>query len=135
MTLLLILGKIVAEGISTQEDRLLIPCHIFSFILLLLLFMTLRPLGNRVIVKPDAKEEMTKAGIILPDTANTERPERGEVIAIGPGRMLDNGTREAMSIKVGDKIVFKKYSPDEVKVGNEEFLVIAETDIMAVLES
>jgi chaperonin GroES len=94
----------------------------------------LRPLGDRVIVKPAAKEEMTKAGIILPDTIDKERPEQGEIIATGPGKTLDNGTRAAMSVKVGDKVVFKKYSPDEVKVGDEEYLVIAESDIMAVIE-
>lgn len=96
--------------------------------------MQLRPLGDRVIVKPAAKEEMTKAGIILPDTVDKERPEQGEVVAVGPGRLLENGSRAAMGLKVGDKIVFKKYSPDEVKVGNEEFLVIAESDVMAVIE-
>jgi chaperonin GroES len=96
--------------------------------------MTLRPLGDRVIVKPAAKEEMTKTGIIIPDTANKERPEQGEVIAVGPGRLLDSGNRAAMSIKVGDKIVFKKYSPDEVKIESAEYLVISEGDVMAVVE-
>src|SRR3989338_9202515 len=94
----------------------------------------LRHLGDRVIVKPAAKEEMTKTGIILPDTVNKERPETGEVIAVGPGKMLENGSRSAMSIKVGDKIVFKKYSPDEVKIDDVEYLVIAESDVMAVIE-
>lgn len=96
--------------------------------------MQLRPLGDRVIVKPVAKEEMTKAGIILPDTANKERPEQGEIIAVGPGKLLENGSRAPISLKVGDKIVFKKYSPDEVKVNEEEFLVISESDVMAVVE-
>lgn len=96
--------------------------------------MQLRPLTDRVIVRPAAREEMTKAGIILPDTIDKERPEQGEVIAIGPGRLLDNGSRATMSLKVGDKIVFKKYSPDEVKIGDEEFLVISESDVMAVIE-
>ncbi|MBU2612839.1 co-chaperone GroES [Patescibacteria group bacterium] len=96
--------------------------------------MQLRPLGDRVIVRPAAKEEMTKAGIILPDTVDKERPEQGEIIAVGPGRLLDSGTRAAMSLKVGDKIVFKKYSPDEVKVEDQEVLVIAESDVMAVIE-
>jgi chaperonin GroES len=96
--------------------------------------MQLRPLGDRVIVKPAAKEEMTKTGIILPDTVSKERPEQGEVIAVGPGRMLDNGSRAAVNLKVGDKIVFKKYSPDEVKLGNEEFLVLSENEVLAVLE-
>lgn len=96
--------------------------------------MNLRPLSDRVIVKPAAKEELSKAGIILPDTLDKERPEQGEVVAIGPGRLLENGTRAAMTLKVGDKIVFKKYSPDEVKVQGEDYLVIAESDVMAVLE-
>lgn len=94
----------------------------------------LRPLGDRVIVKPAAKEEMTKAGIILPDTVDKERPEQGEVIAVGPGRALENGSRAAMSLKIGDKVVFKKYGPDEVKIDNQEFLVISESDVMAVIE-
>ncbi len=96
--------------------------------------MQLRPLGDRVIVKPAAKEEMTKAGIILPDTVDKERPEQGEIIAVGPGRMLDSGARAPMSLKVGDKVVFKKYSPDEVKVEDQEYLVISESDVMAVIE-
>jgi len=96
--------------------------------------MKLHPLGDRVVVKPVAKEEMTKAGIILPDTVDKERPEQGEVIAVGPGRLLDSGARAVMSLNVGDKIVFKKYSPDEVKVENEEYLIIAESDVMAVVE-
>lgn len=96
--------------------------------------MKLRPLSDRVIVKPAPKEEKTKTGIILPDTAGKERPEQGEVIAVGPGRLLDSGSRAAMAVKVGDKIVFKKYSADEVKADGEEYLVIAETDIVAVIE-
>jgi len=96
--------------------------------------LKLRPLGDRVIVKPAAKEEMTKAGIILPDTVDKERPEQGEVIAVGPGRVLDNGQMSTMSLKIGDKIVFKKYGPDEVKMGDEELLVISESDVMAVIE-
>ena len=96
--------------------------------------MQLRPLGDRVIVKATSKEEMTKSGIILPDTVDKERPEQGAVMAIGPGRLLENGTRAPMSVKVGDKIVFKKYSPDEVKIDKEEYLVLSESDIMAVIE-
>ena len=96
--------------------------------------MKLRPLGDHVIVKPLANDEVTKAGIVLPDTVNKEKPEKGEVIAVGPGKLLENGQRSAPSVKVGDKVVFKKYSPDEVKVDGEEYLVISEGDIMAVLE-
>lgn len=97
--------------------------------------MKLRPLGNRVIVKPASKEEMTKSGILLPDTASKERPEQGDVMEVGPGLLLENGTRQAMSVKAGDRIMFKKYSPDEIKLDDVEYLVLAETDIMAVIEN
>src|SRR3989344_3840249 len=97
--------------------------------------MKLRPLGDHVIVKPLKEDEITKSGIVLPDTVDKEKPEKGEVIAIGPGKILDNGQRAAMSVKVGDKVVFKKYSPDEIKVEDEEVLVLNESDIIAVLES
>jgi len=96
--------------------------------------MNLRPLNDRLIVKAAAKEEKTKSGIVLPDTIDKERPEQGEVIAVGPGRVLDNGQRAAMSVKIGDKVVFKKYSPDEIKIEDVEYLVISEGDVMAVIE-
>ncbi len=96
--------------------------------------MKLRPLGDRVVVRPLSRDEVTKSGIILPDTVEKERPEKGEVIAIGPGKVLDNGAFAPMGVKVGDQVVFKKYSPDEVKVDDVEYLVIAESDIMAVIE-
>lgn len=95
--------------------------------------MKLRPLGDRVVVKPLPQEEVTKSGIIL-HSNDKERPERGEIIAIGPGKLLDNGSFAPMGVKVGDQVVFKKYSPDEVKVDGEELLVIAESDVMAVIE-
>lgn len=96
--------------------------------------MNLRPLNDRLIVKAVAKEEKTKSGIVLPDTLNKERPEQGEVIAVGPGRLMENGNRSAMSVKVSDKILFKKYSPDEVKIDGIEYLVVSESDVMAVIE-
>ena len=97
--------------------------------------MKLRPLGDRVIVKAMSKEEKSKGGIILPDTVDKERPEQGEVSAVGPGKLLENGLRAPMNVKVGDKIVFKKYSPDEVKIDGIEHLVLSESDVMAVVES
>ena len=97
--------------------------------------MQLRPLGDHVIVKPLKENEITKSGIVLPDTVDKEKPEKGEVIAIGPGKLMDNGQRAPMSVKVGDKVVFKKYSPDEIKIDNEEVLVLNESDIIAVIES
>jgi len=96
--------------------------------------MNLRPLGDRVIVKAATKEEMTKSGILLPDMGDKERPEQGEVIAIGPGRLLENGTRSAMSVKVSDRVMFKKYAPDEIKLDNETYLVLSESDLIAVVE-
>ncbi len=96
--------------------------------------MKLKPLNDHVVVKPAAKEEVTKSGIVLPDTIDKERPEQGEVIAVGSGKLLENGQRAQMSVKIGDKVVFKKYSPDEFKIDDEEFLLIGENDILAVIE-
>jgi len=96
--------------------------------------MNLKPLNNNVIVKASNKEEMTKSGIFLPDTINKEKPEQGEIIAVGPGKTDNNGNRIEMSVKVGQKVVFKKYSPDNIKINNEEYLVINENDILAILE-
>lgn len=96
--------------------------------------MNLKPLHDHVIVKPITEDEVTKAGIVLPDTVDKEKPEKGEVVAAGPGKIMDNGQRAEMSVAVGDKVMFKKYSPDEIKVEGEEYLIIAESDILAVLE-
>lgn len=96
--------------------------------------MKLKPLNNQVIVRASSKEEITKSGIVLPDTIDKEKPEQGEVIAIGPGKLSDSGQRLAMTVKVGDQVVFKKYSPDDIKIGDEEYLVINENDILAIIE-
>lgn len=96
--------------------------------------MKLKPLHDHVIVKPITEDEVTAAGIVLPDTVDKEKPEKGEVIAAGPGKLLESGQRAPLSVKVGDKVMFKKYSPDEIKVDKEEYLIIAEGDILAVLE-
>ncbi|MEK9152015.1 MAG: co-chaperone GroES [Patescibacteria group bacterium] len=95
--------------------------------------MQVQPLSNRVLVKAVTEAEKTKGGIILPDTVDKEKPEKGEVVAVGPGKLLDNGSRAAMSVKPGDKVVFKKYSPDEVKVDGQELLILDESDILAVI--
>ena len=95
--------------------------------------MNLKPLNDHVIVKPAAEEEVTESGIVLPDTVDKEKPEKGEVVAAGPGKMLENGQRAAMSVKEGDVVMFKKYSPDEIKVDDKEYLVISESDILAIL--
>jgi len=94
----------------------------------------LRPLHDQLIVKAISDEQATKAGIILPDTVDKQRSEKGEVIAIGPGKLTDSGKRQEMSVKAGDKVIFKKYAPDQVKIENQEFLIIAESDVLAVIE-
>lgn len=95
--------------------------------------MNIKPLGDRVIIKPIAEDITTKSGIVLPETVEKEKAEKGEVLAVGPGRPLDNGTLAPMSVKVGDKVMFKKYSPDEIKIEGEEFLIISESDILAII--
>ena len=95
--------------------------------------MNLRPLHDRVIVKRMEEERMSAGGIVIPDSA-TEKPVRGEVLAIGNGKILDNGEKRALDISVGDAILFGKYSGTEVKVDGEELLVMREEDIMAVIE-
>jgi len=96
--------------------------------------MKLKPLHDNVVVKPSSVEEITKSGIVLPETASKERPERGEVVAVGPGKRMGNGELSPMSLKIGDKVMFKKYSPDEIKIDNEEYLLISESDVLAILE-
>ena len=97
--------------------------------------MKLKPLNENIIVKPIIEDEVTKSGIVLPDTVDKEKPEKGEVIAVGEGKTLDNGQKAPMSVKVGDIVIFKKYSPDEIKIEDVEYLVISESDILAILES
>ncbi len=94
----------------------------------------LKPLNDHVIVKPLSLETKSEGGIIIPDTVNKEKPEQGEVIAVGPGKRNDKGELNAMSVKVGDKVVFTKYSPNEVKINNEKYLVLSESDILAIIE-
>ncbi|MBI5022897.1 MAG: co-chaperone GroES [Candidatus Magasanikbacteria bacterium] len=97
--------------------------------------MNVKPLNDHVVVEADSgKEVATRAGIILPDTVDKEKPEQGKVVAAGPGKLLENGSRAMMSVKIGDKILFKKYSPDEIKVDGKEYLVLSEGDILAVIE-
>ncbi len=95
--------------------------------------MKLRPLHDRVIIKREAEEETTAGGIVLPGTA-TEKPSRGEVLAVGNGKMLENGDVKALDVKVGDKVLFGKYSGTEVESMGEKLLVMREDEIMAVIE-
>jgi chaperonin GroES len=93
----------------------------------------LRPLGDRVVVKAISRETVTKSGIVLPDTAK-EKPQEGEILAVGPGKVLDNGKRVTLELQVGQKILFAKYAGTEVKMDGEEYLILRESDIMGVVE-
>ena len=93
----------------------------------------LRPLGDRVVIQPTPREDMTKSGIVLPDTAK-EKPQEGKVIAAGPGRILDDGKREAMDIKKGDKVLYAKYAGTEFKIDSDELLIVSQKDILAIVE-
>jgi chaperonin GroES len=90
----------------------------------------LQPMADRVLVKPIEKEEMTKSGIYLPDTAK-EKPQEGEVIAVGPGKMSEDGKRIALDIKVGDTVIYAKYGGTEIKIDDEELIILRESDILA----
>ena len=93
----------------------------------------LRPLGDRVVVKPTPREEMTKSGIVLPDTVK-EKPQEGTIIAAGPGKILEDGKREAMDIKTGDKVLYAKYAGTEFKLEDEDLLIVSQKDILAIVE-
>jgi chaperonin GroES len=92
----------------------------------------LTPLGDRVVVKPSQREEVTKSGIVLPDTAK-EKPQRGEIIAVGKGRLDDDGDRMPMEVSVGDKVLFAKYAGTEFKIDDDEYLILSEKDILAIV--
>ena len=98
--------------------------------------LNLRPLGDRVVVKPLAREEVTKSGIVLPDTA-TEKPQQGEVLAVGPGRVVDTGERVTPDVKQGERVLFAKYSGTEVKLDQDQdaLLILRESDILAIVTS
>ena len=95
--------------------------------------MSIKPLGDRILVKPIEEEEEKVGGIIIPDTAK-EKPQEGKVIAVGLGKILENGERQAVSVAVGDKILYGKYSSTEIKYDGEEYLIMREDDILAKIE-
>ena|SRR3989338_125450 len=97
--------------------------------------MNIKPLGDRVVVEPLHEEKgKTKSGIYLPETADKERPEQGKIVAVGPGKLSDEGKRIPMSVKKGDTVLFTKYGPNEIKVDGKEYLIAREEDILAILE-
>lgn len=93
---------------------------------------TVKPLGDRVFVKVSASEEKTAGGILLPDTAK-EKPQVGEIVAVGPGRRNDDGSRSEMEVKVGDKVLYSKYAGTDIKLGGDEYVLLAEKDILAIV--
>lgn len=95
--------------------------------------MGIKPLGDRVLIKPMEAEEKTKGGIVLPDTAK-EKPQKGEVIAVGKGKILENGEVRALDVKVGDKVLYGKYAGTEISYNGEEYLIVREDDILAIIE-
>jgi len=94
--------------------------------------MNIKPLGDRIVIKVLEKEEKTAGGIVLPDTAK-EKPQKGEVLAVGSGELVD-GKRVPLEVKVGDKIIFSKYAGTEVKIDNEEYLILRQSDVLAIIE-
>ena len=93
----------------------------------------LRPLGDKVVVERDESEEKTKGGIYIPDAAK-DKPTRGTIIAVGTGKVLDDGTRGPMQVKKGDRILFTSYAPEQINIGDDEYLLMSESDILAVIE-
>ena len=93
----------------------------------------LRPLGDRVVIEPTPREEMTKSGIVLPDTVK-EKPQEGKVLAVGPGRILDDGKRESIDVKKGDKVLYAKYAGTEFKIDGDELLILSAKDILAIVQ-
>lgn len=96
--------------------------------------MNFKPLSNHVFLEPLEEGKTTKSGIVIPDTADKEKPMRGKVLAIGPGKLNDKGARALMSVKVGDIVLFKKYGPDEIEIESKKYLVGDEDDILAIID-
>ena len=96
--------------------------------------MNIKPLADHVVIEPLLQEEKTKSGILLPETAEKERPEQGRVVAVGPGKKTDEGKVIPLDVKVGDVVLFTKYGPNEVKVDDKEYLIAKEDDILGILE-
>jgi len=96
--------------------------------------MNIKPLSDHILIEPIKEEEKTKAGILLPDTASKEKSEEGKIIAVGPVKKTDDGKIVMMSVKPGDRVLFTKYGPNEIKVGGKEYLIASESDILAIIE-
>lgn len=117
--------------ISTQELRVLTRWE-FGMAAVTLSVSTVKPLGDRVFVKVNAAEEKTAGGLYLPDNAK-EKPQVGEVVAVGEGKIKDDGARQALDVKVGDKVLYSKYAGTDIKLGTDEYVLLSEKDILAVV--
>ncbi|GBD34221.1 10 kDa chaperonin [bacterium HR34] len=96
--------------------------------------MKIKPILDHILIEPLKEEEKTKSGILIPDTAEKERPEQGKVLAVGPGKIGKDGKPVPLSVKEGDKVIFSKYGPTEIKIGDKEYLIAKEDDILAIIE-
>lgn len=96
--------------------------------------MNIKPLGDHIVVKPKKEAEITASGIVLPDTVDKEKKAEGEIVAVGPGKMLENGQRASMEVKIGQTVLYKKWGGDEVKVGDEDYKIISQEDVLAIIE-
>jgi chaperonin GroES len=94
----------------------------------------IKPLSNHIFIEPVEEEKTTDSGIVIPETAEKEKPIKGKVVAVGPGKLNEKGERIPMSVKVGDLVLFKKYGPDEIEIGDKKYLVGEEEDILAIIE-
>jgi len=97
--------------------------------------MNLKPLNDYILIEPLKEDEVTKGGIVIPETAREERAIKGKVIAVGPGKLNDKGERLSLNVKEGQVVIFKKYAPDEVKIDDKEYYFVREDDILAIVES
>ena len=97
--------------------------------------MNIKPLSDHILIEPLKQEEKTKSGILLPETAEKEKPEQGKVVAVGPGKTTDEGKLIPITVKVGDVVLFKKYGPDEFKIDDKEYLIASAEDILAIINT
>ena len=97
--------------------------------------MKLKPLADNIVIKPKKKEEKTESGILLPDSTGDSKPERGEVVAVGPGKKNKDGDRFEPEVKKGDEVIFTQYGPNEIKIDEEDYLIAKESDILAIVEN
>lgn len=96
--------------------------------------INLKPLGSHILVQPIVEDSVTAGGIVLPETVDKEKPQKGKVVALGTGKVTEDGKKVPFNVKVGDEVIFKQYSPDEVELDGEEYLIMEETDILAIVK-